>query len=160
MIEQHRPDSDTSDREIALTRLFDAPREIVFAAWKDPVTISNWWGPRGFTTTTYEMKFRPGGVWRFVMHGPDGVDYKNKVVYEEIIDPERLVYAHVGEDETSDVQFHVTVTFTAQGAGTEISMRMVFPTAELRDRVADEFGAIEGLHDTMARFAEHLAAHT
>jgi uncharacterized protein YndB with AHSA1/START domain len=87
----------TSDREIVATRVFDAPRELVFQMWTDPQHISNWYGPRGFTTTTHEMDVRPGGVWRHVMHGPDGTDYPNEIVYLEVVKPERLVYDHVSE---------------------------------------------------------------
>jgi uncharacterized protein YndB with AHSA1/START domain len=79
--------STTADREIVVTRVFDAPRELVFDAFTDPAHISNWWGPDGFTTTTHEMDVRPGGTWRFVMHGPDGVDYDNIIVYREITSP-------------------------------------------------------------------------
>lgn len=75
------PAGDTADREIVITRVFDAPREQVFDAWTDSEHVSQWWGPNGFTTTTHEMDVRPGGVWRFIMHGPDGVDYKNRIVY-------------------------------------------------------------------------------
>jgi uncharacterized protein YndB with AHSA1/START domain len=65
----------TSDRENVTTRVFDAPRELVFRAWTNPKHESQWWGPNGFTNTIHEMDVRPGSVWRFVMHGPDGVDY-------------------------------------------------------------------------------------
>ena len=71
--------SPTADRELVAVRVFDAPRPLVFQAWTDPAHIANWWGPRGFTTTTYAMDVRPGGVWRFCMHGPDGRDYQNKI---------------------------------------------------------------------------------
>ena len=60
------------DREIVATRIFDAPRELVWKVWTEQEHIGQWWGPKGFTTTTYSMDVRPGGVWRFVMHGPDG----------------------------------------------------------------------------------------
>src|SRR2546430_11151240 len=81
----------TSDREILLTRVFDAPRELVFKVWTDPEHVGRWWGPRGFTNTIHEMDVRPGGVWRFTMHGPDGVDYLNRIVFIEVARPERLV---------------------------------------------------------------------
>ena len=88
-----------TDREIVIARLIDAPRTRVFDAWTDPQQVVQWWGPRGFTTTTHKMEVRPGGVWRFVMHGPDGRDYQNKIVFIEVLKPERLVYRHAGEDE-------------------------------------------------------------
>ena len=75
------PTIDTSDREIAATRIFDAPRDLVWRAWTDPQQIVQWWGPNGFKTTTYQMEVKPGGVWRFVMHGPDGTDYQNQVTF-------------------------------------------------------------------------------
>lgn len=145
-----------AERALSATRIFDAPCERIFDAWIDPVHISNWWGPRGFTTTTSKMDARPGGEWIFVMHGPDGRDYANRVEYIEVRRPERLVYRHSGNDDNDRVRFHVTVQFVAQGERTEVRMRMVFDTAEIFDYAADS-GAIEGLHDTMARLAEHLA---
>ena len=83
---------DTSDREISATRIFDAPRDLVWRAWTDPQQIVQWWGPNGFTTTTYHMEVKPGGVWRLVMHGPDGRDYPNRITFLEVVEPERLVF--------------------------------------------------------------------
>ncbi len=144
--------SDTSSREIRATRHFDAPREVVFRMWTDPQHIAQWWGPRGFTNTIHEMEVRPGGVWRFVMHGPDGTDYQNKIVYQEVVAPERLVYDHV----TGPV-FHVTVDFIDEGEKTRMEYRMVFESAEVLERVIREFGAQEGLHQTLDRLGERLA---
>lgn len=148
----------TTDREILLTRVFDAPRELVFNAWVDPIHIAQWFGPDGFTTTILEMDVRPGGVWRFIMHGPDGVDYPNRIVYVEVAKPERLVYNHFSEDVDEPGQFHVTMTFTEQGGKTVLSMQMLFETAAERDRVVKEYGAIEGGEQTLDRLAAHLAA--
>jgi uncharacterized protein YndB with AHSA1/START domain len=86
-----------ADREMVITRVINAPRALVFKAWTKPAHIGNWWGPRGFTTTTHSMDVRPGGEWRFVMHGPDGTDYQNRIVDLEVVEPERLVYDHFGE---------------------------------------------------------------
>ena len=86
------PATESADREIIATRVFDAPRELVFKMWTDPKHVGRWWGPRGFTTTIHEMDVKPGGIWRLTMHGPDGRDYKNKVVFLEVEEPERLVY--------------------------------------------------------------------
>ncbi len=124
----------------------------MFQAWTDPKHVAQWWGPNGFTNTIYQMDVRPGGVWRFVMHGPDGVDYNNKIVYIEIVEPERLVYSHV-----SNPKFHVTVTFDKQGGKTKVTMRMLFETAEEHDNVVKVFGAIEGAKQTFERLAEFLA---
>jgi uncharacterized protein YndB with AHSA1/START domain len=90
--------------------VFDAPRELVFSAFTDPEHLSQWWGPNGFTTTTHAFEFRPGGVWRFVMHGPDGPDYQNRITYDEFVPPERIVYRHGAGDDVEPVQFTQTVS--------------------------------------------------
>jgi len=145
------------DREIASTRFFDAPRELVFKMWTDPEHIGRWWGPRGFTTTTFHMDVKPGGVWRFVMHGPDGTDYENNVTYLEVFEPERLVYQHGGAADGEPVNFHVTVTFESVGSQTKLTMRMVFPSADKRDFVVKTHGALEGLDGTLGRLEEQVA---
>ena len=86
----------TADREIVITRVFDAPRELTWQAMTDPNHVVQWWGPNGFTTTIQEMDFRRGGRWTLVMHGPDGTDYPNHSTFQEIIYPERIVYTHGG----------------------------------------------------------------
>ena len=151
------PDPAASDREIVLGRLIDAPRELVFEAWTDSVHVAQWWGPNGFTTTIHEMAVRPGGVWRFIMHGPDGVDYPNKIVFIEVVKPERLVYTHGGDEGGVPVKFHVTVTFDDQGGKTQITMRSLFETAAERDWIERDYGAIEGGVQHLGRLAEHLA---
>jgi uncharacterized protein YndB with AHSA1/START domain len=95
MVEKRKsPVEDTSDREILITCLLNAPRELVWKAWTNPKHVAQWWGPRGFTTTIEKMDVRSGGVWKHVMHGPDGVDYPNKSVFKEVVKPERIVYSH------------------------------------------------------------------
>jgi uncharacterized protein YndB with AHSA1/START domain len=150
--------SDTRDREIVLSRVFDAPRELVFRVWTDPEHKTHWWGPRGFTTTTHSCDVRPGGEWRFTMHGPDGRDYPNRITYREVVPPERLVYAHGGDvDEDEPVSFVATITFEDEGGKTRLTMRSLFPTAAERDRVVREYGAVEGGKQTLERLAEQLA---
>ena len=143
--------ADTSDREIVVTRVFDAPRALVFKLWTDPKHLAHWWGPNGFTITTHEMEFKPGGVWRFAMHGPDGRNYQNVNVYVEIVEPERLVYRHV-----SAPQFQMTVTFADDGGKTKLTAQMLFESAALRDQTVKTFGAVEGLKQTLGRLAEHV----
>jgi uncharacterized protein YndB with AHSA1/START domain len=157
MKERNSVATGTADREIVIARTFDAPRELVFDAWIDPKQIVQWWGPSGFTTTTHAMDVKPGGVWRFIMHGPDGTDYKNKIVFIEIVRPERLVYRHAGDEDSEPVRFHVTVTFAEQGGKTRLTMRSLFETAEERDNVVNKYGAIEGGNQTLERLAGHLA---
>jgi uncharacterized protein YndB with AHSA1/START domain len=152
-----RPTEDTASREIVITRLLDAPRELVFKAWTDPAHVGAWWGPRGFRTTTKSIDIRPGGSWIFTMHGPDGTDYPNRVVYKEIVAPERLVYDHAGEESTEDVRFHSTVTFEDEGGRTRITMRSLFKTREERDLVVEKYGAIEGGEQHLERLGEYVA---
>jgi uncharacterized protein YndB with AHSA1/START domain len=143
------------DRELIATRVFDAPREMVYQTWTEPMHLSNWWGPKGFTITTHVIDVRPGGVWRYMMHGPNGDDYDNKITYIEVVSPERIVYSH--GDDKDDEQFRVTVTFTEQDGKTELMMRSVFRSAEELQYVVKEFGAVEGAKSTLERLAELLA---
>ena len=150
------PATDAADREIVATRLFDAPRELVFEAWTKPKHIPHWWGPKGFATTVHEMDVRPGGVWRLTMRGPDGRDYKNRIVFIDVAKPERLVYKHEPEPGSEPVSFQSTVTFVERGDKTEVTVRMQFPSAQARDHVVKTYGAIDGLAQTLGRLAEHL----
>lgn len=150
-------DLDSDPRSIIGSRVFDAPRDLVFAAFTDPQHLSQWWGPDGFTTTTHSFDFRPGGVWRFVMHGPDRRDYQNRVTYDEIVQPERIIYRHGGGDDVKPVQFNQTLTFEDLGNGrTRLTWHGTFPSAEERARVIKEYGADKGLAQTMARLAAHV----
>ncbi len=151
--------SGTADREIVITRVFDAPRELVWEAWTNPEHIIHWYGPQGFTTTIEVMDVRPGGVWKHIMHGPDGTDYPNHSVFEEVVKPERIVFAHGGgKPGGTEATFQSTWTFEAVSSGrTRVTIRMVFPTAVMRDTIAKEYGAVEGGNQTLARLAEFLA---
>ncbi len=148
--------TDTADRELVFTRVFDAPRELVFEAWTDPKHVARWWGPNGFTTTIQEMDVRPGGVWRHVMRGPDGRDYLNKIIFLEVVRPERLVFKHEPEKGSEPVTHQTTVTFAEEGSKTSVTMRMLFPSAKAREYVVTTYGAIEGAKQTLGRLAEHL----
>lgn len=122
----------TADREFVTSRVIDAPRERVFRAFSDPAHLARWWGPTGFTNTFHAFDLRPGGAWRFVMHGPDGVDYPNESVFVEVAAPERIVFEHL-----SDHHFRMTITFAAQEGGrTLVGWRQVFDTAAERQRIA------------------------
>ena len=103
------------------------------------------------------MDVKPGGVWRFVMHGPDGRDYQNKITYVEVVEPERLVYKHGGDKEVEPVNFQVTVSFAEEDGKTRLEMRMVFPSANARDHIVQTYGAVEGLNQTLGRLGEYVA---
>lgn len=151
-------EASVSGREIVVSRVFDAPRELVWKAWSDPAHVSEWWGPRGFTTTTHEIDFRPGGVWRHTMHGPDGTDYPSMCVFHEIVKPERVVYSlNGGKKGIGDVQAEVIWIFEAQGEKTKLTLRMLFSSSASREHVAREYGAREGGVQTLERLEEYLA---
>ena len=150
-------DFDTDPRAIIGRRVFDAPRELVFAAFTDPKHLAQWWGPDGFSTTTHSFDFRPGGVWRFVMHGPDGRYYQNRVTFDEIKRPELLAYRHGGGD-VEPVQFTQRLTFEDLGDGrTRLTWHGTFPSAEERTRVIKAYSADKGLSQTMAKLADYVA---
>ena len=150
----------TTDRELVYTRIFDAPRDLVFTAWTDPNHVAQWWGPQGFTTTIHEMDVRPGGIWRLTMRGPDGTDYRNRIVFLEVVKPARLVYKHDPEPGSEPVTFETTVTFDDEGAKTKLTMRQLFPSAAALQHVVSKYGAIEGAKQTLGRLAEHLPGMT
>ncbi len=146
----------TSSREIVMSRLLNAPRELVFEVWTKPEHIVRWWGPDGFTTTIHEIDVKPGGVWRFIMHGPDGTDYPNKIVYKLVQRPERLEYSHCSDDEENTINFEVTVTFDAQQDKTLVTMRSIFPSEEALKLVVREYGAVEGAKQHLGRLETYL----
>ena len=149
-------DLDSDPKVMVGTRLLDAPRELVWSVWTDPKHLAQWWGPDGFRTTTSAFDFKAGGVWRFVMHGPDGRDYENRITFDEIVKPERIAYHHGGGDDVEPVQFRTTVTFDDLGGKTRVTFRGVFPSAEERARVIREYGADKGLVQTLARLGAYV----
>jgi len=141
-----------ADQELVFTRLFNAPRELVFDAWTKPEHLAQWFGPDGFTLTTHSMEVKKNGIWNYTMHGPDGRNYPNKVIYLEILKPEKIVYRHMGEEPgVEPVSFVTTVEFKKEGNKTALTMTMVFNSAEELQRVVKEYGAIEGAKQTLAR---------
>ncbi len=148
---------DLSDRTIVTTRLIEAPRQLVFEAFTDPAHLARWWGPDGFTTTTSHFEFRPGGEWRFVMHGPDGRDYQNRIIFEEIVRPERIVYRHGGgADDMEPVSFTNAITFEDLGGRTRLTMSAAFSSAAERQRVIRDHKADEGGRQTLGRLAQAI----
>ena len=144
------------DREIVLTRVFDAPRPLVYSAWTDAEHAMKWFGPKGFTCTLHEMDVRVGGRWRFDMIGPDGTLYTNRVEYLEISPNERLVFWHGSDIDNDPKRFYVTLTFDEQANNkTVLTLRQLHPTKAQRDAKLG-FGAVELGMQTMDKLAEHL----
>src|ERR671927_1423950 len=147
--------SATADREITISRVIDAPPEVVFEAFTEVRHLSRWWGPDGFTTTTRAFEFRVGRVWDFVMRGPDGTDYQEWITWREIVPPERIALLH-GESRDDPNAFESVLTFEPAGEQTRIVMRAVFPTKELRDEAVEKYHAIEGGEQTLRNLAAYV----
>jgi uncharacterized protein YndB with AHSA1/START domain len=142
-----------ADRTITIDRTFNAPPETVWALWSNPEHLKNWWGPNGFTNTFESFDFRPGGDWRFVMHGPDGKDYANLNRFVEIEAPTRLVIDHLVFP-----LFRLIVTFEAFDGKTRMLFQQVFDSIETLNTVKPF--AIPGGQQTFDRFANYLAEHS
>jgi uncharacterized protein YndB with AHSA1/START domain len=119
-------DADPADREIVSSRVFDAPPESLFDSFSDPHRLAQWWGPKGFTNTFHEFDFRPGGLWRFTMHGPGGADYLNESVFTDIARPERIAFDHLEPIH----RFRMAMTYEGQGGSTRLTWRMLFDDIE------------------------------
>ena len=146
-----------ADREIVIERLLDAPRELVFEVFTTADHLARWWGPTGFSVTTYAFDFRVGGVWRFVMHGPDGRDYQNRLVFDVIDPPARLLARHGGGEDLEDVHHELRISLEAERGKTRLVWRLVFPSIAQRDHVVREFHAVEGGQQTIQRLADYVA---
>ena len=144
--------NNTQDRELLLTRVLNAPIELVWEVWTNPEHISQWWGPNGFTNTITKMDIQPGGEWDLVMHGPDGTDYKNKSVFKEVIKHKKLVYEHI-----SGPKFLATIEFEAQGEKTAIKWHMLFESKEQFIQTVKTFKADEGLKQNVEKLEEYLS---
>ncbi|NGN64591.1 ATPase [Streptomyces sp. A7024] len=145
----------TVDREIVISRVINAPPELVFEAFTEVRHLSQWWGPEGFTTTTRAFEFRVGGEWDFVLHGPDGTDYQEWISWTEIVPPERIALLH-GESRGDPNAFESVLTFAPEGAATRFEMRTVFLTKEQRDEAVEKYHAIEAARQTMGNLAAYV----
>jgi len=140
--------------ELRIIRVYDAPVEAVWDAWTDPEQVAQWWGPRGFTLTTQSKDLRPGGNWTYVMHGPDGVDYPNKIQYFEVEPHAKLVYDLGGNDDRPPL-FRVTVLFSEIDGKTTMDMTMSLATPEAAEEIR-KFIKKAGGDSTWDRLAEYL----
>jgi uncharacterized protein YndB with AHSA1/START domain len=126
----------SAEQELVITRVFDAPRRLVFKAWTEPERIKEWWGPRGFTTLSCEMEQRPGGAWRVRSRSPEGKEYISQGVLRELVEPERLVFTYAWVD-AKGMPGHetlVTVTFAEQSGKTVLTFHQgVFESITSRD---------------------------
>jgi uncharacterized protein YndB with AHSA1/START domain len=124
------------ERELVITRIFDAPRHLVFQAWTEPDRLVRWWGPRGFSTPLCEIDARPGGAFRMGMRSPEGTDHRLRGVFREIVPPERLVCTWAWEDEQGAPGHEtlLTVTFVEHDGKTRLTLRQaIFESVAARD---------------------------
>lgn len=152
-----------SDREIIITRIFNAPRELVFQAWTQAKHIEQWWGPKGFTTRVTELDLRPGGRSRYVMIGPDGTEYPVKGVFREVLPPERIVSTDEfdeGFEQVSNFDLPqgivITVLFEDLDGKTKLTLQIVHESAQER-RKHEEMGVVAGWNSTFDCLDEFLA---
>lgn len=145
------------DREVVISRVIDAPRSMVFAAWTDPDQIQQWFGPDGMMIETKEIDLKAGGVWRFDMVASDGTRYTNRMVFLGINAPAWIEVEHGSDQDNDPGRFRMLVTFDEQSNGkTVITLRQMHPSKEQREAVVG-FGAVEYGGQTLQKLALHVA---
>lgn len=144
--------NENPNRELSITRILNAPIELVWKVWTEPEHIAKWWGPNGFSNTIHIMEVKPGGTWDFIMHGPDGTDYKNTNRFTEVIKYKKLSFEHI-----TGPLHSVTVLFTAQGDKTLLEWKSVFQSAEQLEQVIKVFKADVGMRQNVEKLEVYLA---
>lgn len=144
----------TAGREIVVTRVIDAPRELVFAAFTEREHAAQWWVPSG--TTFHEWNATPGGLWRYTQPGPGGTEYSFKIEFIEISKPTRLVYDFGTDAEDAPDPVRTTVTFEEENEKTRVTLQLVFATAAERQEAA-KYGAEKGAKMALDNLADYLA---
>ncbi len=149
------------EKELVLTRVFDAPRELVFKVWTDPKHVAQWWGPRGFTNPVCELDLRPGGAILIHMRSPDGIVYPMTGVFQEVVPPERLVFTSAALDSDGNPMFEVltTVTFAEEGGKTKqiLRARVIKKTAQAAPYLA---GMEQGWTQSLERLAAYVSTQS
>ena len=142
-------------QEVNITRIFDAPRALVFKMWTDPELVEKWWGPKDFTNPVCKLDARVGGAMRIVMQGPDGTKYPTSGVFNEIIEPERIVFTNIKEDDEGNAELEVlnTVTFTEVNGKTKMTLN-----AKVVMETPAACGSVDGMNvgwnQSIDRFAD------
>ena len=145
-----------SDREVVFHRVLDAPRELVWEVFTHPRHLHEWWGPHGYRTTTQGFVFEPDGEWTFVMHGPDGSDMANRVVFREIDPPSRLAFDNWWYLPDAPLDFRGVITLEPEGRRTHLAWRFRFRDAAALRVAVERYGVEEGARQTVDRMANHL----
>lgn len=150
MINQPSAES-RADREIVSARVFDAPREKVFEAFRDPLQLVQWWGPKDFTNTIHEFDLRPGGKWRITLHAPNGANYPNDKVFVEVVPPERVVFDHLEPMH----HFRMMLLLADQRGKTHVTWHMLFESAAEVAKLKNFI--LEANEQNFDRLAAHLS---
>lgn len=137
-------------REIFHSRLINSAPEKIFTAFSDPEHLQNWWGPDGFSNTFEEFNFSNDGVWNFIMHGPDGREYKNSSIFREIVHPEKIVIEHINAP-----HFILTITLDEEEGKTKVGWSMIFETVEMRNNIAKY--AVDANEQNLNRLENEIA---
>jgi len=140
----------TAKRELRITKLLNAPIDLVWEVWTKPEHIANWWGPNGFTNTIHQMDMREGGEWKLTMHGPDGTNYANRSVFREIVPQQKIVFEHFNP------HFITTVIFESKGEKTFLDWTGLFDSAEMLQTVIKAHKADEGLKQNIEKLELYL----
>ena len=143
-----------SDREIVMTRVFDAPRRLVWEAWTNPAHVPHWMlGPEGWTMPVCEIDLRTGGAWHFVWRRADGTEMAMRGAYQEVVPPERLVSTESwGGDWPETLN---TLTLAEEGGKTTVTQRVLYPSKEARD-AALQTGMKEGVSESFNRLDDYV----
>ncbi|MCB0404729.1 MAG: SRPBCC domain-containing protein [Bdellovibrionales bacterium] len=145
------------NNKVTYKRHFDVPIDIVFEVWSSAEHLSKWWGPDGFTITTKSLDFKNGGIWEYIMHGPDGHNFKNRVQFLDIKKPHHIFLTMLGDGEgDKDVDFESRIYFEDMGGGTNLMMEQIFPSKEELERVDKKYSAIEGGKQHLGNLANYL----
>lgn len=154
------PHASLQGPEMLISRVIQAPRDLVWQAFTDPERLSHWWGPFGFSLETEAFELRSGGTWRHVMRGPDGTGYPNRIRFHEVVAPERLTYAHDTGKEDDPEGFETTLTLFDLGGATHVVLRAVFRSEEACRLVAQKYGALEGGVQMLLRLVDQVVLLT
>ena len=145
---------DISKRSLSMTRVFDAPIDLLWKVLTTPEYIKDWWGPEGFTNTIRKMDVKEGGKWEFTMHGPDGTDYENEYTYSEIRPLEKIVLDHWKEHRLT-----IIITLFDEGGQTKVEWQTIFDSVPSLEQAVKAFKADEALKQNMDKLANHLEFH-
>jgi len=151
-----------TENTIVFTKVFDAPRELVFEMFKNPEHLAKWWGPETWPATIQSFDFKPGGVWHYYMTGPDGTKAWGKATFTDIDEPNSISLEDVFSDEDGNVdeslpQGQTTITFSEVDGKTTLTLTGVYKTVDDAKKVV-EMGMIEGMTDTWNQLERLLAA--